>query len=147
MITKRILITVTAIFLWLHGHAQHFSDLLPIKNIFGQEDSFPGATRAIVSGKEEKSLADKHLDYFQSISVTNRKSMEKINAEALRLSSLAADQESYISKGVINYAFYAFHPCKNVKRYFFIFSNGQKTVAMYMEGSATFSEIKRMIKK
>ena len=122
---KRILFLAVMCAACMSGYAQHFDGLTSISEIFGDKAPIlANATVAVVSGRTEKSLADNKLDYFKSVSVADSASMSKMN-----------------------YAFYSFPPVEGHNRYMFIFSNGKKTVAMYMEGNATFVDIKKMIKK
>ena len=145
---KRILIFTVMWIACMAGYAQHLDGLGPISEIFGDKAPILAkATVAVVSGRTEKSLADNKLDYFKSVSVTDSASMSIMNSVAMKLLERSVDNELSSHSGVINYAFYSFSPSGRHNRYMFIFSNGQKTVAMYMEGDATFSDIKKMIKK
>lgn len=145
---RRILIFTVMLVACMAGYAQHLDGLGPISEIFGDKSPILAkATVAVVSGRTEKSLADNKLDYFKSVSVSDSASMSKMNSVAMKLLEKSVDNELSSSLGVINYAFYSFPPSGSRNRYMFIFSNGKKTVAMYMEGDATFSDIKKMIKK
>ena len=145
---KRILFLAIMCAACMGGYAQHFEGLTSISEIFGDKAPIlANATVAVVSGRTEKSLADNKLDYFKSVSVADSASMSKMNSVAMSLLEKSVDNELSSSSGKINYAFYSFPPVEGHNRYMFIFSNGKKTVAMYMEGNATFVDIKKMIKK
>lgn len=145
---RRILFLTVMWVACMGAYAQHLDGLAPISEIFGDKAPIlANATVAVVSGRTEKSLADNKLDYFKSVSVTDSASMSKMNSVAMSLLEKSVDNELSSSSGIINYAFYSFPPVARYNRYMFIFSNGKKTVAMYMEGDATFADIKKMIKK
>lgn len=130
---------------WPVMRAQHTEGVPHLEELLTA--GMPDATETVVSGKDEKTLTKMGLDYFKSISVNTPASMQRVNNLARLIESSAVDQESSVSRGVINYAFYQFAPAGKQNRYLFLFSDGKKTVAMYMEGKATFGEIKNMIKK
>lgn len=145
---KRILFLTVMCVASMCAYAQHFDGLAPISELFGDKAPIlANATVAVVSGRTEKSLANNKLDYFKSVSVTDSASMSKMNSVAMSMLEKSVDNELSSSSGIINYAFYSFPPVARHNRYMFIFSNGKKTVAMYMEGDATFADIKKMIKK
>lgn len=104
----------------------------------------PNATEIIIKGSD---LKEYNLGLFMSLTVTAPSDRDAV-AEAVSADApKAVEKEVTYSGGKLAYGFFTFVPLGLDNRYVFYFNNDSKAVVMYMQGRASTSQVKKMIKK
>ena len=125
---------------------------LNINRLFdGRYKKVAGATEIIVTGSQANEIG---LEVYHSVSVTDKTQAEIIENLVVKDGAQAIDKEVEYRNGQLYYGFYTMKKVKRDNRYiFFLNQNLAKkspknmVTLIYMEGKATPTQIKKLIRK
>lgn len=104
----------------------------------------PDVTQIVIKGDQ---LAPYRLDEFMSLTVTDPRDCEAVALAVEADARKAKAKEVTYSGGKIAYGFITLPPDPDDNHYIFFYRGEGKAVVMYLNGTATPAEVKKMIKK
>ena len=125
---------------------------LNINRLFdGRYKKAAGATEIIVTGVQAREIG---LTVYHSLSVTEKSQAELVEALVVKDGVQAVDKEVEYRNGQLYYGFYTMPKHKRSNRYIFFLNQNLARKApknvvtlIYMEGSASADQIKKLIRK
>ena len=125
---------------------------LNINRLFdGRYKKAAGATEIIVTGSQAREIG---LVVYHSVSVTDKAQAEIIESLVVKDGVLAIDKEVEYRNGQLYYGFYTLQKGKHNNQYIFFLNQNLARKApknvvtlIYMEGNASASKIKKLIRK
>jgi len=114
------------------------------------QDKSPGTITSVVITGEQ--LAKHNLSVYRSVSVTGDEALTAQMERAVTHDGVKAkSREVSLKNGRLYFGFYTLTPAGKENRYLFYLDNtitgGNKTMIIYMQGTATQAQISEMIKR